>query len=102
MLAAPAELGLDPDVVGTATVAVTGAVATCVVVSFPVVADGEDALVLLGVAAALVVTVGVGFGVFAGAMLTAIEAGGLTFVDGAGLGVAAVCTVTAGVAGLLG
>ena len=100
MLAAPAELGLDSDVAGTPTPAGACAVATAGVVPFPVAPDGEGVVVLLGVAVAFVVTPGFGFAVFAAAMLTAIEAGGLPLGEGAGLGAAAVWTVTAGDDGL--
>lgn len=96
ILAAPAELGVDPGEDGAPTVAVAGVVATAGAAPFRLPLEGDGALVLLGAAAAFVVTAGVVFCVFVGAMLTAIEAGAFALVDGAGLPCAVICTVSAG------
>jgi len=101
MLADPAELGLDPEG--------AGAPVTGIVAGAPATAGAAAALELetttalaLGVVAAIVVAGAVGFEVVPAAMLTAIEAGALPFVEGAGLAVAVDCTVSAGDDGVPG
>jgi hypothetical protein len=101
MLADPAELGLDPEGAGApVTGIVAGAPATAGAAPAALEPETTTALVL-GVVAAIVVADAVGFEVVLGAMLTAIEAGALPFVEGAGLAVAVDCTVSAGDDGLV-
>ena len=96
MLADPAELGLDPEGAGApGTVAGAGATPRAVPVPAALELEATTALVL-GVVAAVVVAGAVGFEVVPGTRLTAIEAGALPFVEGAGLAVAVVCTVSEG------
>jgi hypothetical protein len=99
MLADPAEPGLDPEGAGApVTGIVAGALATAGAAPAALELETTTALVL-GVVAAIVAGA-VSFEVVPGAMFTAIEAGALPFVEGAGLAVAVDCTVSAGDDGL--
>jgi hypothetical protein len=95
MLADPAELGLDPEEAGAPVAGIVGgAVVTAGAVPAALELETTTALVLGAVA--FVVAGAVGFEGVAGAMLTAIDAEALPFVEVAGLAVAVVCAASVG------